>query len=285
MGLVLTDSPLKDGVGSTSAVCHGPESSKMSQRAPIAFIVDGDKAVCESLALLVACEGWRPEIFTSAEEFLRRPLKLVPSCLILDVFLPGLSGLELQKRVAAECPHVPIIFLSAKCDVPTTVQAMKAGAAEFFTKPFQDEELLSALREALERSHLAIAQEVENRALLKCHASLTLRERQVMALVSFGWLNREIGCELGISEITVKAHRGQVMRKMRATSLADLVKMATKLGLATSLKNHVLHHNLNGRGIAEHELLGSLSPSVDFIPIRADQTGINKRSIFNCAAR
>ena len=178
------------------------------------------------------CEGWHPETFASAEEFLAHPLEVAPGCLILDVSLPGLSGLELQKRAAVECPHIPTIFLTANDDIPTTVEAMKAGAVEFLTKPFRDNELLSAVREALERSRLVLAKKAEKQALQECYASLSARERQVMALVSSGLINKQVGGELGISEITVKAHRGQVMQKMHADSFADLVKMAGRLGLA-----------------------------------------------------
>jgi len=168
----------------------------------------------------------------SGEEFLVHPFEIVPSCLLLDVSLPGLSGLDLQKRAAVERPYIPTIFLSDKGDIPTAVEAMKAGAVEFLTKPFRDDELLSAVREALERSRFALAKEAQKQALQRSYASLSPRERQVMALVSSGLLNKQVGGELGISEITVKAHRGQVMQKMHANSFADLIKMAAKLGLS-----------------------------------------------------
>ncbi len=201
----------------------------MSITMPIVFIVDDDISVRESLELLIQTQGWRPETFASAAEFLDRPRSLVPSCLILDLSLPGLDGLGLQKRIAAERADLPIIFITGYGDVPKTVQAMKAGAVEFLTKPFNDEVLLSAVRQSLERSRLALAQDAEIQELRNRYASLTSREQQVMALVVSGLLNKQTGGELGISEITVKAHRGQVMQKMKADSLAALVKMAAKL--------------------------------------------------------
>jgi len=211
---------------------HELGSSPMSQATPIVFVVDDDVSVRESLELLIRCERWQPETFASAQEFLTRPRALVPSCLVLDVSLPGLNGLDLQKRVAVERTDMPIIFITGYGDVPMTVQAMKAGAVEFLTKPFSDEVLLSAIRQAIERSRVALGQEGEMRVLREGYASLTRREREVMALVVSGLLNKQVGAELGISEITVKAHRGKVMRKMKADSVADLVKMAAKLGLA-----------------------------------------------------
>jgi FixJ family two-component response regulator len=204
---------------------------------PIVFVVDDDISIRESLELLIRSEGWKPETFASAQEFLARPRVFVPTCLVLDVSLPGLNGLDLQKRVAIERIDMPIIFITGHGDVPMTVQAMKAGAVEFLTKPFGDEVLLSAIRHALERSRTALAHEAEMLGLRECYASLSPREREVMALVVSGLLNKQVGGELGISEITVKAHRGQVMQKMKADSLADLVRMAARLGLAPAPKS------------------------------------------------
>ncbi len=208
----------------------------MSHATPIVFVVDDDVSVRESLELLIRCAGWQPETFASAQEFLSRPRVLAPSCLVLDVSLPDLNGLDLQKRIAVDRSDMPIIFITGYGDVPMTVQAMKAGAVEFLTKPFGDDVLLNAIRHALERSHTALGHEAEIRALRDCHASLSRREREVMALVVSGLLNKQVGGELGISEITVKAHRGKVMRKMKADSLADLVKMDARLRLAPAPK-------------------------------------------------
>lgn len=196
---------------------------------PIVFVVDDDISVRESLELLIRSEGWQPKTFASAKAFLDHLRVLVPNCLVLDLSLPGLNGLDLQKRVAAQRPDMPIIFITGYGDVPTTVKAMKAGAVEFLTKPFSDEVLLTAIRQALERSRAALSQQAEMQKLRDSYASLTPREQQVMAFVVSGLLNKQVGGELGISEITVKAHRGKVMQKMKADSLPALVKMAARL--------------------------------------------------------
>jgi FixJ family two-component response regulator len=219
-------------------VAGGPEvrSSSMVDVTPIVFVVDDDVSIRESLELLIENAGWQPETCESAQEFLSRPHVLVPSCLVLDISLPGINGLDLQKRVAVDRPDIPIIFITGQGDVPITVQAMKAGAVEFLTKPFDDGALLSAIRHALERSRVALDQEAEIRGLRDCYASLSRREQEVMALVVRGLLNKQVGFELGISEITVKAHRGKLMRKMNARSLAELVNMDAKLRLAPAPK-------------------------------------------------
>ena len=196
----------------------------------IVFVVDDDISVRESLELLLGCQGWQTETFASAQEFLIQPRPIVPSCLVLDVFLPDLNGLDLQRRLALDRNHMPIIFITGHADVPTSVQAMKAGAVEFLLKPFKHNVLLDAIRQNLNRSRLALAREMEMCTLRNSYASLSRRERQVMALVVSGLLNKQAGAELGISEITVKAHRHRVMKKMGADSFADLVKIATRLG-------------------------------------------------------
>ena len=218
---------------------HEVGSSPMAVAKPIVFVVDDDLSVRESLELLIHNEGWQPETFVSAQEFLDRPRPFVPSCLLLDISLPGLNGLELQKRIAVERTDMPIIFITGYGDVPKSVQAMKAGAVEFLTKPFNDEELLTAIQQALERSRITLAQVTEMQVLRDRYASLTPREREVMALVVSGLLNKQVGGELGISESTVKAHRGQVMQKMKANSVADLVKMTGRLHHSAAVKRSI----------------------------------------------
>jgi FixJ family two-component response regulator len=220
---------------------HVPGSSSRTEITPIVFVVDDDVSVRESLEVLISCEGWQPETFASAIEFLSHPKALVPSCLVLDVSLPGFSGLDLQKRVAAERSDIPVIFITGRGDVPTTVQAMKAGAVEFLTKPFDDGVLLRAIGQAIERSRIALAREEKMRALRECYTTLSRREREVMTLVSSGLLNKQVGNELGISEITVKAHRGRVMEKMKAETFVELVKMAARLRLAWAPERVTLH--------------------------------------------
>ncbi len=216
-------------MNSTHALRYELGTPPRSSIGPIVFVVDDDISVRESLELLIRCQGWQAETFSSGQEFLARPRTWVPSCLVLDFSLPGLNGLELQKRIAVERMDMPIIFITGYRDVPMTVQAMKAGAVEFLTKPFGDDELLTAIRAALERSRVALSQEAQMRVLRDRYESLSCRERQVMSLVVSGLLNKQIGGELSISEITVKAHRGKVMQKMKAESLADLVRMAETL--------------------------------------------------------
>lgn len=204
----------------------------MTESPSIVLVVDDDVSVRESLELLLRHEGLDVETFISAQEFLSRPLVTVPSCLVLDVSLPGLNGLDLQKRIAVERREMPIIFITGHGNIPITVQAMKAGAVEFLTKPFSDEILLSAIRKALTRSKALLDRSAEYGALKARYACLTAREREVLSLVVAGLPNKQVGCELGISEITVKAHRGSMMRKMKVESLAELVTVASRLRLS-----------------------------------------------------
>ena len=216
-------------MSSTGTLGHEVGSSPVATAKPIVFVVDDDAWVRESLETLIRDEGWQPETFASAQEFLDHPRTFAPSCLVLDVSLPGLNGLELQKRVAVDRTDMPIIFITGHGDIPMSVGAMKAGAVEFLTKPFNDEILLAAIRKALERSRLALAQEAEIQQLRDRYASLTARERDVMALVVSGLLNKQVAGEISITESTVNAHRGQMMHKMQANSVADLVKMTARL--------------------------------------------------------
>jgi len=198
---------------------------------PIVFVVDDDISVRESLELLIRTAGWGVETFRSATDFLAYPRTDVPCCLVLDVSLPDLNGLELQQRLD-DRRELPIVFITGHGDIPMSVRAMKAGATEFLTKPFQDDALLDAVRGGIERSTAALSRETELKTLRESYAALSRREREVMGLVVSGLLNKQVGGELGISEITVKAHRGRMMRKMKADSLADLVNMAASLRLA-----------------------------------------------------
>ena len=204
---------------------------------PIVFVVDDDVSVRESLESMIRVAGWQPRTFASAGQFLACPRVLSPSCLILDVTLPDFDGLELQDLIANRT-EMPIIFITGHADVPMTVRAMKAGAIEFLTKPFRDEALLGAISAAIERSRVAVDAERGLQGLRARYALLSNREQQVMSLVIRGTLNKLIGAELGISEITVKAHRGSMMRKMKAQSLAELVTMASRLSLVPAPEKH-----------------------------------------------
>ena len=226
-------------LSSANTVDHASRSSSMSHGTPVVFVVDDDVSVRESLELLIDSAGWQPETFGSAMEFLASPRPLSPSCLVLDVSLPGLNGLDLQERIAADRVDIPIIFITGHGDVPMTVRAMRGGAIDFLTKPFRDDALLRAIGHALERSRTVLRDQAEMRALRERHASLSPREREVMALVVGGRLNKQIAGELGISEITVKAHRGKMTRKMKARSLPQLVNMAARLGPASEISGRL----------------------------------------------
>lgn len=199
--------------------------------APIVFVVHHDAPVRQSLESLIATQRWRAETFGTSHEFLVHPRRLVPSCLVLDVNLPDLNGLDLQKRVAVDRPEMPVIFITDQTDIRAAVQAMKTGALEFLTRPFAEEVLLDTIRHAIESSRRALDHQAKTAALRDSYASLTRREREVMMLVVSGLLNKQVGGELGISEVTVKAHRGHLMRKMKADSLPALVKMSARLGV------------------------------------------------------
>ncbi len=216
-------------MNATGVLCYEEGTFLVPSTSPIVFVVDDDISVRESLEFLIQDEGWQVETFKSAEEFLNRPREFIPSCLILDISMPGLNGLELQKRLAVERPEIPIIFLTGHGDIPKTVQAIKAGAVEFLTKPFSDGALLSAIRSAIDRSRTLIGRDAELRTLKARYARLTSREREVLAWVVVGKANKEVAKELGISEVTVKAHRGSMMQKMGAGSLAELVNQAARL--------------------------------------------------------
>jgi len=204
------------------------------QTTPTVVVVDDDVSVRESLELLIENEGWRPALFESAQEFLTRLPTIAPSCLILDVNLPDLSGLDIQQRISHEKSSTPIIFITGYGDVPTSVRAMKAGAAEFLTKPLDDGVVIQAIRDAVLRSEANLKREGAQRQLQDRFALLTKREREVMNFVVKGLMNKQVAFELGISEITVKAHRGRVMEKMQAATFVDLVNMAGRLGIGTA---------------------------------------------------
>jgi FixJ family two-component response regulator len=211
------------------AIDHSPHFHPIADITPIVFVVDEEVFIRKSLERVIRSEGWQPETFESAQEFLTHPRSMVPNCLIFALSPPGPDGLELQKQIARDSPEMPIIFISGFRDIPTTVQAMKAGAVDFLLKPFSNDVLMNAIHQSLHDSRLVLDREMKIYDLRNCYAPLTTRGRQVMTLVVSGLLNKQVAGELGISEVTVKAHRGQVTKKMKANSLADLVRMAVKL--------------------------------------------------------
>jgi FixJ family two-component response regulator len=219
-----------------SALATQPRPSYVPDTRPIVFVVDDDISVRESLEAMIQSAGWQPHAFASAQEFLAHPRELAPSCLVLDLTLPSSNGVDWQRRIAADRIYMPIIITTGHGDVAMTVRAMKAGAVDFLTKPFLDEVLLGAIRCAIDQSYAALRLEAQLQAFRDRHASLSRREREVMALVVSGRLNKQVGGELGISEITVKAHRGRVMQKMRARTLVDLVNIAAMLRLSPVLQ-------------------------------------------------
>jgi FixJ family two-component response regulator len=232
------------------------EREQASSAAPVVFIVDDDDSVRESLETLIQSAGWRTETFRCAQQFLSRPKVHVPSCLILDISLPDLSGLDVQERVSAHRIDMPIIFITGCADVRTSVRAMKAGAVEFFTKPFNDDAILSTVREAIDLSSLAMVHDAEIQMLRGRYASLSTRERQVMLLVVEGRLNKQIGSLLNISEITVKAHRGKMMRKMQSHRLGDLINKVGKLRAASALRDDGIEQVSSGQSASrarQHE--------------------------------
>jgi FixJ family two-component response regulator len=228
--------PWRHKMNSACATLCNPAPTRVTGSTPIVFVVDDDISVRESLDSLIRFSGWDPQTFSCAEEFLSHPRVFAPSCLVLDVKLPDLNGLDLQRRLATERSDMPIIFLTGHVDVPLTVRAMKAGAMEFLTKPYGDKMLLSAIAHALKCSRAALEHDAEMRCIRDSYASLSRREQQVMALVVRGLINKQVGAELGISEVTVKAHRGRMMRKMQADSLPELVEIAASLPLSSPRK-------------------------------------------------
>jgi len=231
----LTDRRLSPNAGAATMLTSSRVQPAADRRSPVVFIVDQDGSVRESLDLLIQCTGMRARTFASAREFLACPRVNVPSCLVLDVSLPDVSGLDLQAQIAADRADMPIIMITDHGDIPTIVRAMKAGAADFLTKPIDADDMLGAVRSAIARSVAAQGDQAVLRDLRERHASLSQRERQVMSLVVTGRLNKQVARELGISEITVKAHRGKVMRKMQVDSLAALVNVAARLRIGSGL--------------------------------------------------